>query len=234
ENTTWKLVADIETLRETLGVDKWLILGGSWGSTLALAYAISHPDRVTGLILRGIFLCRPWEIQWLYQQGASRLFPDAFEKYLEVIPEDERQDLVSAYHQRLTSPDAAIRLEAAKAWSTWEAATSKLLPDPELIEAFEQDLFALAFARIECHYFSHHSFFASDNWLLENVAKIQSIPCRIVHGRYDVVCPVQNAWELHRLWPGSQLTIVPDAGHSAMEPGILHALIEATEEMKEV
>jgi len=233
-NTTWDLVADIERLRQHCGVDKWLVFGGSWGSTLALAYAETRPKRVTGLILRGIFLCRPWEIQWLYQVGASRLYPDAFDKYLAVIPEDERHDLVSAYYQRLTSEDPAVRLQAAKAWSSWEAATSKLIPDANLVAIFEEDLFALAFARIECHYFSHNSFFDSDNWLLENVSAIQDIPGMIVHGRYDVVCPVQNAWELHKLWPKAELKIVPDAGHSALEPGILHALVAATEAFKQV
>lgn len=232
-NTTWHLVADIEKLREHCGVESWQVFGGSWGSTLALAYAITHPEQVTSLVLRGIFLCRPWEIQWLYQQGASRLYPDAFDNYLAVIPENERHDLVKAYYQRLTSEDPSIRLQAAKAWSVWEAATSKLIPDTALMDQFEEDDFALAFARIECHYFSHDSFFKTDNWLLEQVAKIQQIPGRIVHGRYDIVCPVQNAWELHKLWPKSQLTIVPDAGHSAMEPGILHALIEATEAFKQ-
>ncbi|PKL77108.1 MAG: prolyl aminopeptidase [Candidatus Melainabacteria bacterium HGW-Melainabacteria-1] len=231
-NTTWDLVRDIEKLREKLGVTRWLVFGGSWGSTLALSYAITHPERVMGLILRGIFLCRPWEIQWLYQQGASRLFPDAFDDYLAVIPAAERHDLVAAYHRRLTSEDEAVRLGAAKAWSVWEAATSKLFPDPKLMSDFEEDHFALAFARIECHYFSHNAFFEGDNWLLENLEPIRDIPGRIVHGRYDVVCPVQNAWELHQRWPESQLTIVPDAGHSAMEPGNLHALIEATEAFK--
>lgn len=232
ENTTWKLVEDIEKLRVHCDIDKWLVFGGSWGSTLALTYAIKHPQAVTGLVLRGIFLCRPWEIQWLYQQGASRLYPDAFEPYLAVIPEAERGDLVKAYYKRLTSEDASVRLEAAKAWSVWEAATSKLIPDQQLMQHFEEDDFALAFARIECHYFSHDSFFETDNWILENIAAIKHLPCHIVHGRYDVVCPVQNAWELHSLWPESHLTIVPDAGHSAMEPGILHALIAATEACK--
>ncbi|MGV3524157.1 MAG: prolyl aminopeptidase [Candidatus Sericytochromatia bacterium] len=232
-NTTWDLVSDMEKLRAHLGIERWLVFGGSWGSTLALAYAITHAERVTGLVLRGIFLCRPWEIQWLYQQGASRLYPDAFANYLAAIPAAEHGDLVKAYYQRLTSDDPAVRLAAAKAWSVWEAATSKLIPDTDLMAHFEEDDFALAFARIECHYFSHDSFFASDNWLLENVAKIQHIPGYIVHGRYDVVCPVQNAWELHQLWPSAELTIVPDAGHSALEPGILHTLIRYTEACKQ-
>lgn len=231
-NTTWELVADMEKLRIDRGISRWQLFGGSWGTTLALAYAITHPQRVSGLILRGIFLCRPWEIGWLYQQGASRVFPDAFDGFAAVIPPDERHDMVGAYYRRLTHADAGIRLTAAKAWSTWEAAISKLIPDAQLIEAFEEDAFALAFARIECHYFIHKGFFATDNWLLENLAAVRHLPVRIIHGRYDVVCPVENAWELHKLWPGSQLTITPDAGHSAMEPGTLHALIDATEAFK--
>lgn len=228
-NSTWDLVADIERLRQHCGVEQWLVFGGSWGSTLALAYAQTHPERVSGLVLRGIFLCRPWEIQWLYQQGASRLYPDAFDKYLAVIPEAERGDLVKAYYARLTADDPRVRLEAARAWSVWEAATSKLIPDNDLMLSFEEEAFALAFARIECHYFTHNAFFKSDNWLLENIAPMQQIPGVIVHGRYDVVCPVQNAWELHKVWPAAKLTIVPDAGHSAMEPGIRHALLTATD-----
>lgn len=228
-NTTWDLVADIERLRTHCGVDQWLVFGGSWGSTLALAYAQTHPERVTGLVLRGIFLCRPWEIQWLYQQGASRLYPDAFDRYLAAIPAAEHGDLVKAYYTRLTADDPAVRLAAARAWSVWEAATSKLIPDSDLMLSFEEEAFALAFARIECHYFTHDAFFKTDNWLLENIAPMQQIPGVIVHGRYDVVCPVQNAWELHKVWPAADLTIVPDAGHSAMEPGIRHALLTATD-----
>lgn len=231
-NTTWDLVSDIEKLRAHCGVEAWQVFGGSWGTTLALCYAISHPARVTAMILRGIFLCRPWEIGWLYQQGASRLFPDAFELFQAQIPPPERGDMVAAYHPRLTHADEQIRLSAAKAWSAWEAAISKLIPDPQLVENFEEDLFALAFARIECHYFIHKGFFASDNWILENIAPIQEIPTRIVHGRYDAVCPVENAWELHKLMPRSELFITPDAGHAAMEPGTLHALIDATEAFK--
>lgn len=233
-NTTWDLVEDIEKLRKKLGIEKWLVFGGSWGSTLALAYAIAHPEQVLGLILRGIFLCRPMEIQWLYQEGASWIYPDAWEKYEAVIPSEERTDMVKAYYARLTSSDPAVRLEAARAWSTWEAATSKLIPDQELVEAFEEEEFALAFARIECHYFIHDSFFSSKNFLLENIAKIRHIPGYIVHGRYDVVCPVRSAWDLHRAWPEAHLEIVPDAGHSAMEPGILHQLIRYTEEFKQM
>jgi proline iminopeptidase len=231
-NTTWDLVADIEKLRTMLGVEHWLVFGGSWGSTLALSYAITHPERVSGLILRGIFLCRPQEIQWLYQEGASWLYPDAWEKYLAVIPEAERCDIVTAYYQRLTSPDADVRLAAARAWSTWEAATSKLIPDQSLVDAFEEEEFALAFARIECHYFVNDSFFETNNYLLENISKIKHIPGYIVHGRYDVVCPVRSAWDLHKVWPEARFEIVPNAGHSAMETGILNHLIEFGEDFK--
>lgn len=232
DNTTWDLVADIEMLRETLGVSQWLVFGGSWGSTLALSYAIRHPDRASGLILRGIFLCRPQEIQWFYQDGASWLYPDAWEKYRDVIPEAERRDFVKAYYKRLTDADATVRTHAARAWSTWEAGASKLIPDPSTVAAFDQEEFALAFARIECHYFSHNTFFETDNYLLENIDAIRHIPGYIVHGRYDVVCPVRSAWDLHRAWPESHLEIVPDAGHSALEPGILHQLISFTEAFK--
>jgi len=229
ENTTWDLVADIERLREHLGINRWQVFGGSWGSTLALAYAETHPERVNELVLRGIFLCRPKEIQWFYQQGASAIFPDVWEEYLKVIPENERADMVSAYYRRLTSDDVAVRLEAARAWSIWEGSTSKLFFDPEMIEKFADAEFALAFARIECHYFMNNSFFPTDNYLIENVGGIRGIPSVIVQGRYDVVCPIMSAWELHRAWPEARLKIIPDAGHSISEPGIVDALIEATD-----
>ncbi|HUS12488.1 MAG TPA: prolyl aminopeptidase [Pyrinomonadaceae bacterium] len=229
ENTTWDLVADIERLREHLGIDRWQVFGGSWGSTLALAYAETHPDRVRELVLRGIFLCRPKEIHWFYQEGASAIFPDVWEEYLKVIPERERADMVSAYHRRLTSEDAAARLEAARAWSIWEGSTSKLFFDPSTIEKFADPEFALAFARIECHYFMNNAFFPTDNYLIENAGRIRSIPSVIVQGRYDVVCPIISAWDLHRAWPEAQLKIVPDAGHSISEPGIIDALVEATD-----
>jgi proline iminopeptidase len=229
ENTTWDLVADIERLREHLGIDRWQVFGGSWGSTLALAYAETHSDRVSELVLRGIFLCRPKEIHWFYQEGASAIFPDVWEEYLKVIPESERADMVSAYHRRLTSEDAAVRLEAARAWSIWEGSTSKLFFDPTTIEKFADPEFALAFARIECHYFMNNAFFPTDNYLIENVGRIRSVPSVIVQGRYDVVCPIISAWDLHRAWPEAQLKIVPDAGHSISEPGIIDALVEATD-----
>jgi proline iminopeptidase len=229
DNTTWHLVADIELLREHLGIDTWQVFGGSWGSTLALAYAETHPDRVRELVLRGIFLCRPKEIQWFYQDGASAIFPDVWEEYLKGIPETERADMVSAYYRRLTSEDYAVRLAAARAWSIWEGSTSKLFFDPSMIEKFADPEFALAFARIECHYFMNNSFFESDNYLIENVGRIRPIPSVIVQGRYDVVCPMMSAWDLHWAWPEAQLHIIPDAGHSISEPGIIDALVEATD-----
>jgi proline iminopeptidase len=232
ENTTWHLVEDIEKLREHMGVENWHVFGGSWGSTLALAYAETHPERARSLTLRGIFLCRPKEIQWFYQEGASWIFPDVWEEYERVIPEGERGDFVSAYYRRLTSDDEQTRLAAARAWSVWEGSTSKLLFDYELIERFDEAEFALAFARIECHYFMNNAFFPTDNYLIENVGKIRHIPAVIVQGRYDVVCPARSAWELHRAWPEAELRIVPDAGHSATEPGIVSALVEATDKFK--
>lgn len=229
ENTTWHLVSDIEQLREHLGIDTWQVFGGSWGSTLALAYAERHPDRVAQVVLRGIFLCRPKEIQWFYQEGASAIFPDVWEEYLKIIPETERADMVTAYYRRLTSENDSVRLEAARAWSIWEGSTSKLFFDPSMIEKFADPEFALAFARIECHYFMNNAFFNSDNYLIENVEKIRHIPSVIVQGRYDVVCPLMSAWDLHRAWPEAQLHIIPDAGHSISEPGIIDALVEATD-----
>ncbi|MEL6138248.1 MAG: prolyl aminopeptidase [Cyanobacteria bacterium J06628_6] len=229
DNTTWDLVADIERLRSHLQIPTWTVFGGSWGSTLALAYAQTHPERCDGLILRGIFMLRRKEIRWFYQEGASYLFPDAWEHYLAPIPETERGDLISAYYQRLTSPDPTVRQTAAKAWSIWEASTSKLIADPDLIEKFSGDAFADAFARIECHYFIHGGFFSPDDQLLHNVHKIRHIPTIIVQGRYDVVCPMTSAWELHRAWPEAELVVVPDAGHSATEAGITAALVAATD-----
>jgi proline iminopeptidase len=232
ENTTWHLVDDIERLREHLGIESWHVFGGSWGSTLALAYAETHPARARSLVLRGIFLCRPREISWFYQEGASAIYPDVWEQYLAVIPEAERGDMVSAYYRRLTSEDESERLAAARAWSIWEGSTSKLFPDPDFIAQFGTDEFAVAFARIECHYFINNSFFETDNWLVEHVGAIRHIPAVIVQGRYDVVCPMMSAWELHRAWPEADLRVVPDAGHSALEPGIRSALVEATDRFR--
>jgi len=232
ENTTWHLVEDIEKLRGHLGVESWHVFGGSWGSTLALAYAETHPARVRSMTLRGIFLCRPQEIRWFYQEGASWLFPDVWEEYEKVIPEGERGDFVSAYYKRLTSEDEQVRLEAARAWSVWEGSTSKLYFDYNMIEKFAEPEFALAFARIECHYFMNNAFFQTDNYLIEQVGKIRHIPATIVQGRYDVVCPMRSAWELHRAWPEAEFNVVADAGHSATEPGIIDALVTATDKYK--
>jgi proline iminopeptidase len=232
ENTTWDLVSDMEKLRNHLGISKWIVFGGSWGSTLSLLYAQTHPDRVCGLVLRGIFLCRKQEIRWFYQEGTSRIFPDMWEPYRDAIPAEERGDFVTAYYKRLTSPDRDVRMAAARAWSTWEGAVSKLIPDPKMIQDCGEDQFAEAFARIECHYFINGIWLRNDNQILEDVHRIRHIPCEIVHGRYDVVCPVENAWDLHRAWPESQLHIIADAGHSAKEPGILAKLVEVTERFK--
>jgi proline iminopeptidase len=232
ENTTWDLVGDIEKLRRHLGIEKWIVFGGSWGSTLSLIYAESHPERVRGLILRGIFLCREKEIRWFYQDGASRIFRDVWQEYVQIIPEAERGDMVAAYYKRLTSSDRQVRMQAAKAWSIWEGATSKLIPDLSFISTFATDEFAEAFARIECHYFVNKIWLRNDNQILEDVYKIRHIPCEIIQGRYDVVCPMESAWDLHRAWPESTLHIIPDAGHSAKEPGILSKLVEATERFK--
>jgi len=228
-NTTWDLVSDIEKLREHLEIARWQVFGGSWGSTLALAYAEKHPDRVTELVLRGIFLLRKKEIDWFYQEGASILFPDAWEPYLAHIPAAERGDLVAAYHKRLTSHDPAVRLAAAKIWSGWEGATSKLLPDASFMGHYEEDEFALAFARIEAHYFANRGFLKEDGQLLAEAGKIRHIPGVIVQGRYDVVCPIFSAWALHRAWPEADFVISPDAGHSAWEPPNTRALVAATD-----
>lgn len=229
DNTTWALVADIEKLREHFGIERWQVFGGSWGSTLALAYAEKHPDRVSELVVRGIFLLRRWELEWFYQEGCSRLFPDAWEKYLEPIPEVERGDIISAYHRRLTSDDESVRLEAAQAWSTWEASTSFMLQDEDFINSHQDAHFALSFARIENHYFVNGGFFEVEGQLLRDAYKLKGIPGVIVHGRYDVVCPIANAWDLHKAWPEAKLRISPTAGHSAFEAENASALIEATD-----
>ncbi|MFC4249781.1 prolyl aminopeptidase [Sinimarinibacterium flocculans] len=229
ENTTWDLVADMEKIREALGIERWVVFGGSWGSTLGLSYAITHPQRCKALVLRGIFLLREAEIRWFYQEGASWVFPDAWEAYVEPIPEAERGDFVKAYYKRLTSPDPAVRRDAAKAWSIWEGSTSKLFPSPEMAARFGEDRFAEAFARIECHYFINRGFFDRDDLLLANAHKLRDIPGVIVQGRYDIVCPMRSAWDLHRAWPEAEFHAVADAGHAASEPGILSRLVDATE-----
>ncbi len=232
ENTTWHLVADMEEIRRLLGIERWVVFGGSWGSTLALAYAETHPERVKGLILRGIFLLRPSEIRWFYQKGASHIFPDAWEKYLEPIPPAERDDLVAAYYRRLTSDDPQVRARAAEAWSVWEGSTSKLLPDPKAIEKYGGDEFAEAFARIECHYFTHGGFFEHPDQLLDGVERLRQIPAVIVQGRYDVVCPMTTAWDLHQRWPEAEFHVIRDAGHSVTEPGIIDKLVEVTDRFR--
>ena len=228
ENTTDHLIADIERIRQHLGIERWLVFGGSWGSTLALAYAEAFSQRVLALILRGVFLCRDEDIHWFYQQGASRLFPDYWEDFVAPIPMHERTRLVEAYYRRLTGDDEVARMACAEAWSVWEGRTSSLLPNPNMEAAFADPFFALAMARIECHYFNHHSFMRP-NQLLENAHRLDDIPGVIVHGRYDVICPVDQAYVLHQAWPLSHLQVVDDAGHSASEPGIVKALLAATD-----
>ncbi|CAE6889297.1 Proline iminopeptidase [Ectopseudomonas oleovorans] len=229
-NTTQALVADIERIREHLGVDKFVLFGGSWGSSLALAYAQAHPQRVHGLILRGIFLCRPQEFHWFYQEGASRLFPDYWEDYIAPIPPQERGDLMGAFYKRLTGSDQIAQMHAAKAWSTWEGRTATLRPNPQVVDRFSEAHRALSIARIECHYFVNDAFLEPDQ-LLRDMPRIAHLPGIIVHGRYDAICPLDNAWALHQAWPNSELQIIRDAGHSAAEPGITDALVRAAEEM---
>jgi proline iminopeptidase len=231
-NTTWDLVADIERLRQHLGIDKWLVFGGSWGSTLALAYAETHPDRVAEMILRGIFLLRRSELEWFYQNplGAGSIYPDLWEPYEAVIPPAERGDMMAAYYKRLTSPDKQVLREAAEAWAVWEGATSYLRLNPEFVTKFRADAaYAGAFARIECHYFVNRGFLRNETQLLDDVTRIRHIPAVIVQGRYDVVCPVRSAWDLHKAWPEAALRIVPDSGHSAFEAGITSELVSATD-----
>ena len=233
DNTTWALVDDMEKIRTHLDIERWMLFGGSWGSSLALAYAQSHPVRVSELVLRGIFTLRQWELQWFYQEGASALFPDAWADYLAPIPVAEQGDLIAAYHRRLTSEDPVVQLAAARAWSVWEARTSHLIVDDDQVKSFDGEAFALAFARIECHYFVNRGFFRSDTQLLDDVDRIRHLPGVIVQGRYDVVCPMDTAWQLHRRWPEARLVVVPDAGHAAFEPGIAVALIAATDGFRE-
>lgn len=234
ENTTWDLVDDIEKVREKLGIEQWVVFGGSWGSTLSLAYAQSHPDKVKGMILRGIFMLRRKELQWFYQNGTSEIYPDAYEHYIKPIPEDERHDLLTAFYKRLTSEDSEERLEAAKAWSIWEGSTSKLYSDPGLVDRFGEDEFAEAFARIECHFFINGGWFDPEDQLLRDIDKIRDIPAVIIQGRYDVVCPAVSAWDLHKAWPEAEFHIVQDAGHSMTEPGIRSKLLDATDKFAQL
>jgi proline iminopeptidase len=229
ENTTWDLVRDIETLRAHLGVKKWVVFGGSWGSTLALAYAAAHRKQVLGLLLRGVFLLTEHEIRWFYQEGASNIFPDAFDRYLAPIPENERGDLLKAFHKRLTGKNAAARGDAASARARWEGETLSIQGPRQRPPRFDEADFLDAFARIECHYFVNKGFFVTDGWLLEQAEKFGDLPGVIVHGRYDVVTPLDSAWKLHKAWPKSQLRIVPDAGHSSLEPGIVSELVKASD-----
>ena len=227
-NTTQALIEDIETLRQQLGIDQWIVFGGSWGSTLALAYAEACPERVLGLVLRGIFLCRPRDIHWFYQEGASFLLPDLWQDFLQPIPVEERHDMVGAYYRRLTGDDEVAMMAAAKAWSIWEGRSSTLLPRRTVVDHFASTRTALSLARIECHYFINDSFMQPDQ-LFVNAGHLSDRPGVIVHGRYDVVCPLEQAWLLHQAWPGSRLEIIQDAGHSATEPGIVDALVTATD-----
>lgn len=232
DNTTWHLVQDLETLREFLGIERWQVFGGSWGSTLALAYAQTHPERVTEMILRGIFTFAEDEIRWFYEHGTNMLFPEGHEEFVATIPKAERDDLIAAYYSRLTSGQPRVKEAAAKAWSVWECKVATLLQDFDLIAHCGDVGFTLAFARIECHYFAHRGFLDHPNQLLDGMTRIAHIPGAIVHGRYDVICPPKNAWRLHKLWPGSSLEFVDAAGHSANEPGIVRALLAATERFK--
>ncbi|MCK7544798.1 prolyl aminopeptidase [Marinobacter bryozoorum] len=227
-NTTQALVEDLEKVREFLGIDQWMLFGGSWGSTLSLVYAETHPERVLGLVLRGIFLCRPEDIQWFYQSGAGRVFPDYWQDYLAPIPEAERGDMVSAYYRRLTSENELEQIQAAKAWSVWEGRCATLHPNPRVVEHFAHPHTAIALARIECHYFMNNAFLAPRQ-ILDNATRLADIPGVIVHGRYDMVCPLDNAYALSEAWPQAELQVIREAGHSASEPPIVDALMRAVE-----
>jgi proline iminopeptidase len=231
ENDTFALVADMERLRVEKGVERMVLFGGSWGTTLALAYAVTHPERVLGLVLRGVFLLTRAEIAWFYQSGASHLFPDAFARFQGAIPREERGDLLSAFHARLTSPDRGVRIAAARAWARWEGETLSLRGPEARPARFDDDRFVEAFARIECHYFMNRGFMPEDGWLLKQAHRLAGIPGRLVHGRYDVVTPLSSAWALKEAWPDAQLEIVPDAGHASLEPGIVDALVRATDDL---
>lgn len=228
-NTTWHLVEDMEVLREHLAVSSWLVFGGSWGSALALAYAQTHPEHVSELILYGIFTLRRSELRWLYQDGASHVFPDAWEDFLAPVPEAGREDMMGSYMQLLTSGDSDREREAARAWSVWEGSILSLFPDPGRMERFACDAFARAFARIECHYFVNGGFFSRDGQLIDNIDRCRHIPAVIVQGRYDICTPARTAWDLHRAWPEADFRLVPDAGHTALEPGNIHELVGATD-----
>lgn len=227
-NTTWDLVADIERLRQMVGVERWLVFGGSWGSALSLAYAETHPERVTELVLRGIFTLRRWELEWYYQRGASLFFPDKWDHFAAAIPAAERADMMAAYHERLTGSDRSERVRTAKEWARWEGETITLLPDPSVSDTFHDEDYAVAFARIENHYFVHAGWM-EEGQLIRDAGLLKNIPGVIVQGRYDVACPPQTAWDLHRAWPEAEFHLVEGAGHALSQPGILHHLIEATD-----
>lgn len=229
DNTTWELVSDIEKLRQHLGVERWLLFGGSWGAALALAYAETHANRVTGLILRGIFTLRPEELHWFYQEGASYVFPDHWEDFLAPVPKTDRDNIIDAYHRLLTSKDETTRLAAAKAWTRWEKATSNLRIDDDDLKEADKPEYALAFARIENHYFLYNGFFDPVDQLLANCSRIREIPCTIVQGRYDIVCPMKTAWDFHSNWPEAEFKVAPTSGHSTFEPEISRLLVEATD-----
>ena len=232
DNTTWHLVSDIEALREHLGIERWQVFGGSWGSTLALAYAQTHPERTTELVLRGLFTLRRSELLWFYQHGASEMFPDAWEAFQAPIPEAERGDMMAAYYRRLTGEDHEIRQQCARAWSTWEGTTVSLLPSAKRQARFSEDDFSLSFVRIECHYFNHAGFFDRDDQLIRNLEKIRHIPAVLVQGRYDMCTPMRTAWEIHKAWPEADFRLLHDAGHAASEPGIVHELVTATDKFR--
>lgn len=229
-NTTWDLVADMEKIREYLSLEQWAIFGGSWGSTLALAYAQTHPQRVLGLVLRGIFLTRQQDIHWFYQQGTSQMFPDYWQDFIAPVAQHERHDMVNAYYRLLTSGNEQLRMAAAQAWSVWEGRTANITQNPHVVAHFSDPRSALSIARIECHYFVNDSFL-QPNQLLNNMHRIQHIPGYIVHGRYDVICPLDQAWALHQAWPESSLEICPVSGHSVLEPEITSALLVAVADL---
>lgn len=234
ENNTWEIVEDLEKLRKHLNVDRWVVMGGSWGSTLGLSYGIKHPTSIAGLILRGIFLARPMEADWLFRagRGTSQIFPDEWEQFVSVVPEAERNDLVSAYYKLLTGDDEELRLQAAKAWTRWEASTMTLVPNEHSINRMTDHESAVAISRIECHFTVHNFFMETDNYLLDHISPIRDIPFRIVQGRHDVICPPVSAWNLHKALPGSDLRIVPDGAHSPMDAGMIHELVQASEDFK--
>ena len=233
DNTTWHLVSDIEALRMHFGIDKWQVFGGSWGSTLALAYAEKHSERVTELVLRGLFTLRRSELLWFYQDGASHVYPDFFEAYVAPIPLDERGDLISAHHKRLTGTDKAAQVESARAWALWEFSAIALWPDPEKHIDLDADRYAVAFARIESHFFVNGGFFDSDDQIIRDLDKVRHIPCVLVQGRYDICTPMRTAWDIHKAWPESDFRLVGDAGHTSLEPGIVHELISATDRFRD-